>query len=603
MKKALIIQVGLISLIIFSHTTTHAQDYTQLHLPEGAKMRFGKGEIHDIKFSPNGSMFAVASSIGILLYDVQSKKPVRFLQSDHDPIYTISFVNDGKIILGAAEFGKIYVWDIHTIKDPNSVNIGKQHNWIQGIGYIWSSAITNDGNTLAVGTGIGSITLWNIQSGQQIASMKAHKESVNSLAFSTDGKTLASSGEDYKIHLWDVPTQERRYTLPESFNAQTLAFTSDGKSLVGGSFSGFVQTWNLETRQKTISFNGHRDRIRAVAYSPDNKIVASGSWDSTVRLWNASTGAQIGIIYGYPFSVERMGFAPNGNTVAGTARGIISLWDINTRSEKPAIVKKQSGLFWGMAFSPDSKDLLFADVGFNLYVYNVNTAIEKETKKFKKHKGGYYSIAFSSDRTIVANGYTNKKIRLWDINSEKELLSISTKFKEAIITLAFSPDGNSIAGAGKDGIIKIWDTKKGALLSVLQGHSDRIESIVFSPNGKLLASGSWDGTMRLWNIEEKTQITQQEGNRGAVIEVLFSSDGNIVVGTDTGNTIQLWDLNNLNNRPGVILPGHNGWIRSLEFSADGKTLASGSDDGTILIWDWDKLTQMLNTNNPKYRDN
>ena len=77
----------------------------------------------------------------------------------------------------------------------------------------------------------------------------------------------------------------------------------------------------------------------------------------------------------------------------------------------------------------------------------------------------------------------------------------------------------------------------------------------------------------------------------------------VVVGTSTGNTIQLWDLNNLSNRPGVILPGHNGWIRSLEFSADGKTLASGSDDGTILIWDWDKLTQMLNVNNLKFRDN
>ncbi|MCG9126840.1 WD40 repeat domain-containing protein [Candidatus Poribacteria bacterium] len=342
-KKAFMIQVGLIFLLFIAQTCIHAQDYSQLNLPEGAKIRYGKGEISDIKFTPDGSMYAVGSSIGIFLYDVQSNKQVRFLQSNQDAIFTFSFANDGKAIIAAAEFGKMYIWDLQSVEDPNFVNIGKLYKRIQGIGYIWSSAITNDASILAVGTGSGSITLWNIQSGQQIASIKAHKKSVNGLAFSSNGKTLASSGEDNKIHLWDVPTQKRKFTLTDLFNAQTLAFSADGKSLVGGGFGGSVQSWNLDSRTKLMSYYGHTDRIRAVAYSPNNKIVASGSWDSTVRLWNANSGKQIGIISGYPLSVERMGFAPNGNTVAGTARGVINLWDSNTRSKSPVVIEKHSG--------------------------------------------------------------------------------------------------------------------------------------------------------------------------------------------------------------------------------------------------------------------
>ena len=598
---SVILTVSFILSVIFPSTSL-PQDFTRWDLPEGAKMRFGKGEIYDIKFSPDGSMFAVGSGIGIWLYDVKTKIPLRFLKVGSESIKTIGFINEGKNIIGATEPGFIFIWDIDTSENPSSQNIGKIYSRLLVPVYFWASAISNDGSILAVGSGEGAITLLNIQSGQRIASIKAHKRRVNALAFSTDGRTLVSGGEDSEIHLWDVLTQKRMYTLLKTFNAQALAFTSDDNNLLAGDFGGSVQSWNLDTKQERMSFRGHGDRIQTVAYSPDNKIVASGSWDGSVRLWNAVTGEQIGIVSGHPLSVERMELDPNGYTVAGTARGIINLWDQDTRRENPGVIDKHPGLFLGLAFTNDSQELLFADVGFNLFIYNVNTTKEKETKKFKKHKGGYYAIAFSPDRSIVANGYRNRRIKLWNIHSGKELLSIQTKFNKQIITLDFSPDGNKIAAAGEDGIIKIWDTKKGAELCVLQVHYAKIESIAFSPDGNSLASGSSDGTMRVWDIEKKTQI-KQSGFMGNIIEVVFSIDENVVVGTSTVNKIQLWDLNNLTNSPGVILPGHNGWIRSLEFSADGKTLASGSDDGTILIWDWDKLTQMLNANNLKYKDN
>ncbi len=302
------------------------------------------------------------------------------------------------------------------------------------------------------------------------------------------------------------------------------------------------------------------------------------------------TGNQIAIIKGHPHFVERMALAPNGNYVAGTARGVISLWNIKTRQEIPSKSFRSGGLYKGIAFSKDSMELYSVDTSFNLTVTDTTKNRPLGIQEFIGHKGNYYANAFSSDRTLVANANSNRRIRLWEINTGKQKIEIRSGFKKPIISLAFSADMKFFAGAGEDQAIRIWDLTERNQSIVLNGHTDRIESIAFSPDGKMLASGSWDGTMRLWDIEAKKQISQRaNGRMGGIIEVVFSTDGKTIVSTSTSNQIQLWKVDQNRQMPTVTLSGHNGWIRTLEFSADGKTLASGSDDGTILIWDWDKV--------------
>lgn len=596
MKKSILLYILFLLNVIQFVSNGLAQDYAQWHLPEGAKMRLGKGEINDIKFSPDGKLLAVGTSIGVWIYDVHSRKEVAFLKSNKYQIDALMFTENGTKIVSAGVYGptgRIITWEVETEFSPEKPNIPIIGNLLRGTGYFWATALPNDGNLLAVGSGGGSIQLWDLRTGNRISTFKAHSDNISGLVFSPDGSTLVSGSYNSRIHLWDVATQKRQQTLTQSFDAHALAFTSDGKKIASGSFSGSIQSWDLETKQKLVSFKGHTDAIRALAYSPDGKMLASGSWDSTIRLWGTDTGNQIGIITGHPHFVEEMAFAPDGNSVASTARGILRLWDTNTRRERPSQTKKDYGLIRGLAFSKDSMNLYNVNVGFELAVTDVTNNRELFTQTFIGHKGGYWANTFSSDRTIIANAYRDMKIRLWNVSTGEELLGIRSGFKKAIITLAFSADKKMLAGAGEDESIQIWDTTTRELLSTLNGHTNRIESLTFSPDGKMLASGSWDGTMRLWDIEKKTQISQRgNGFMGGIIEVQFSLDGKAVVSSSQSNRIQLWQVEDKRQIPTTMLTGHNGWIRNIEFSADGKTFASGSDDGTILIWDWEKISNM-----------
>ncbi len=574
----------------------YAQDFTQWNLPEGAKMRLGKGEINDIKFSPDGNLLAVGTSIGIWIYDVQTRKEVNFLKSNKYQIDALMFIENGKKIVSAGVDGpssRIITWEAKTDSSLDKLIMQKYGERLSGTGYIWSSALSHNGNLLAVGNGSGSIHLVDTRTGNRISTFKAHSDSVNGLAFSLDSSTLVSGSTDSKIYMWDVATQKRQQTLTRLSETHAIAFSPDGKRVANGNFGGGLYIWDIESKQKLMTFKGHTDAIRTLAYSPDGKMLASGSWDKTIRLWDTKTGNQIAIINGHPHFVERMALAPDGNYVSGTARGLINIWDTRTRQEIHSQTRNEYSLVRGLAFTNNSTQLYSVNVGFELALTDASNNQKLFTKQFKGHKGANWAISFNPSRTIIANAYRDMNIRLWNVNTGIELTAIHSGFKEAIIDLTFSADAKMLAGAGKEGDIRIWNTSNGKLLFTLTGHAKRVESLAFSPNGKMLASASWDGTMRLWDIEAERQISQHANGRiGGIIEVVFSLDGKTIVSTSTSRQIQLWKIYDNRQMPAVTLTGHNGWIRTLEFSEDGKTLASGSDDGTILLWDWEKITSL-----------
>lgn len=487
MKNIPLFYVTLCIILSLYLSNGYAQDYTEWGLPEGGKMRLGKGEINDIKFSLDRKRLAVGTSIGVWIYDVQSRKEVAFLLSKTHQINAIVFTASGSTLISASEGGIISTWDVNAETSPTKPIYPKIVQRFLGTGYFWASTLSPDGNLLAIGNGSGAINLWDLRTGNRFSTFKAHSDRLSGLTFSPDGRTLVSGSDDSKIHLWDVATQKREATLTQSFAAYALA------------------------------------------YSPDGKMLVSGSWDATIRLWDADTGNQIAIITGHPHFVEEMAFAPDGNIAAGTARGVTRLWYANTSSLHLPNKEIRSRPISILAFSNNSKTL-FSMSGFTIQALNVVTNHNLLKQTMNTGKRGYSSIAFSTDRTKVAASTIDKKIRIWDIASGDELMMIRPGFKNAIIALAFSPDGKTLAGAGKDGPIRAWSTTTRKLLFTLNGHTKRVESLAFSPDGKTLASGSWDGTMRLWDIETKTQISQRaNGFMGGIIEVQFSLDGKTVV--------------------------------------------------------------------------
>ncbi|MEH2440508.1 MAG: hypothetical protein V7K16_09440 [Nostoc sp.] len=216
-----------------------------------------------------------------------------------------------------------------------------------------------------------------------------------------------------------------------------------------------------------------------------------------------------------------------------------------------------------------------------------NVAIGEQIHTLRGHSKYVNSVAFRPDGKTLASGSDDWTIKLWDVDTGREIYTLGSG---QVYSVAFSPDGKTLASGGEECGIKLWDLGTGRKIYTLQGHSNSIYSVAFSPDGKTLSSGSSDKTIKLWDITTGGQIRTFQGHFDSVHSVAFSPDGKILASGSHDKTIKLWDV----TTGGQIrtFQGHSDWVRSVVFSPDGKTLASGSDDKTIKLWDMTTGAQM-----------
>ena len=323
----------ILSVIISTLCSPHsvAQDYTRWGLPEGAKVRLGKGIIRDVQFFPDSTRLAVASSIGIWIYDARTYQEINLLTGHTSSVWSLAFSPDGKTLASGSLDGSIRLWDVTTW----------QHKQILTEDIVTSVVFSPDGKTLASisGSWEGTISLWDAATGQHRETLTGHTDAVYSIAFSPDGTTLASGGVDETLRLWDITTgraaktptsllgvmriltfttgQHRKILTKDTGIISTVAFSPDGKTLVSacGSYGeGPIQLWDTATKQhkKTLigADTGYRS-IESLAFSPDGKILASGDSDDTLRLWDATTGQHIQALTGHASTVHIVAFMVN----------------------------------------------------------------------------------------------------------------------------------------------------------------------------------------------------------------------------------------------------------------------------------------------------
>ena len=512
------------------------QGKAQFGLPEGAKRRLGKGEVKDFQYSPDGTRLAVATTVGIWIYDGRTGEELG-VPGYTDFVRSIAFSPDGKTFASPSKGTAIYLWDTDT---------GKQKRILTGAGAsVRRLLFSPDGRVLASASARPRIDLWAPYTGEHRLRLVG-----DNMAFSPDGASLITINGDDLI-LWDALTGEYKQTLTgHSSDDQSILFSPDSTSLVSRKSDGTVSLLNLRTgKEKNIPAVLQDNSVKSVSFSPDGDILANGNRDGTISVWNTRTAQQKQTLSRHEHWVSCVSFAPNGEILAsGSGDGTVYLWDLRTRQQKS--------------------------------VFNGHTVGYQKTHQNTKE---ITRLAFNPDGTTLVSECADTTVRLWNIENGKYKDIRTGDSTTGIHSLSMSPDGAMLASGGNDGIIQIWDTRTGERRNALTGHTSIVFALSFSPHGTTLASGAWDNTIRLWDTSTGQQHGILRGHRGPINSLSYSPDGETLASGDLKGDIHLWDVRTKQQKN--ILKGHTSDVKSLSFSPDGETLASGEQNKKIHLWD------------------
>ncbi len=442
-------------------------------------------------------------------------------------------------------------------------------------------AFSPDGKIVASASSDKTIRLWEVETGQMLRVLDQHRDSVTSIAFSPDGKTIASGSLDKTVAICDIKTGRLVRTLADHDDeVNAVAFSPDGKTIASGSRDATINLWNAATGEVIHTIEVPGSEFRTVAFSRDGKILASGSSDKTVRLWQVSDAHLIRALEGHSAAIHSVAFGPLGEAgqllaSAGDDK-VIKIWN----AESGVLIRTLQGhlgIVTSAAFSQDAKLLFSSSQDKTIRVWDLQSG--NTVRKIESATAPITALALDLDgNTIAAGSWTG--IILSNGATGKWIRTLEGRLSN-VRAVAFSPDGKTLAAAARNSV-KIWDGRSGGLIHTLQGHSSQVNAVAFSGDGKKLASASADKTIKLWDVASTRPIRDFTGHISNVTALAFSPDGRLIASGSVDKTVRLWDVETGRSR---TLEGHYTLISALAFSPNGKTIASGSYDNSIKLWD------------------
>jgi WD40 repeat protein len=443
---------------------------------------------------------------------------------------------------------------------------------------VLSLAFSPNGKLLASGSDDGMVRLWDVASGREFARFEGHKGWVWSVAFGPDGTSLVSGGEDGTVRVWDTASGREIARLSvDKGSVNAVAFSPDGTSLVSGGDDGTVKVWDVAGGREIARLQGHGSWVLAVAFSPDGERVASGAIDGTVSVWDVAGGREIALFRAHDKWARSVAFSPNGKLLAsGSYDDTVRVYDMASGREFARLEGHKNSVL-SVVFSPDGARLASGAADGTARVWDVAGA--REIERLEGHKDQVvWSVVFSPDGAHLASGGGDGTVRLWDAASKREIARFSGH-KDAVNSVAFSPDGVHFASGGNEGTVWLWEAATGKAVATL----DRITAVAFSADGKHVLTGSEDNTARLWDAATGKAVATLAGHTDLVTAVAFSPDGERILTGSTDKTARLWDA--ATGKAAATLAEHTDRVTAVAFSPDGKRVLTGSADKTARLWD------------------
>ncbi|KKD05349.1 WD40 repeat protein [Streptomyces sp. WM6386] len=448
-------------------------------------LRGHTGHVTSVAFRPKSHTLATGSDDKtVRLWDTEAGELLTTLKGHEYPVTSVAFSPEGDTL--ATTDG-----DYVHLRDPST---GKSWTELSDTAHV--VAFSPDGKTLATATD-RFVELWDTDTHALRATFAGHANEVLALAFSTDSRTLASSGRDTTVRLWDANAGKDRFTLKgHTGGLLLLAFSTDGQTIVTASTDNSARLWNADTGLPGRELTEHSDLVNAVAFHPDDDMVATASEDKTVRLWDTKKGQSRAPLADHNSPVRSVAFSRDGKTLAtGGGDGTVHLRDPDTGVSRTHF-SAHSNSVRDMTFSPDSRILATAGDDSTAKLWNSDG---KLLRTLTGHNGPIWSVAFSPDGDTVATGSADGTARLWNADTGRPI-AILTEHAGAVSAVAFHPQRDILATGSQDGTVRLRDAASGKTRTTRLASLSGVNSLAFSPKGRLLATASLDGTAQLWDI-------------------------------------------------------------------------------------------------------
>ena len=508
------------------------------------------GLVHAVAFSPDGRLIATATggpfSVGeggpnVVLWDRETGQRQLALSNTNHHIWSLAFSPDGtKLAVGGRGFpagspqvmvldamnGQI-LWSRHDPELPQAMSV----------------AFSPDGHSLAVGYGLYSkheafrVTLYEAATGKETNRFPGPLGGVNDLAYHPDGRHLAVAGAEI-VEIWDVVAGVRVHELRgHSKWVYCVAFSPDGKWLATGGWDRRIKLWEATTGREHSTISAHDGFVLDVAFSPDSRSVASTSEDRSVRLWEVPTGGRLGVLHGHTDFVQTVAFAPDGREMAtGGVEGTMKIWD--RRASLPVVVSGHSNSVVGLWYRRDGRRI----TSFSSPVQG--QGVRTSWKSWNPGTGEEDPTSAGIDRIQLEDDYLPCPIPI--IPGSPLIHASATSSDAKLVASVVRNSANVVDSAERSksygtNTVEIRDAATGRVLHALVGHTADVVCIQFSPDGQRIATTSFDQTIKLWDTDSGREVFTLRGHTAGVIALIFSPDGHRIVSGGIDYTARVWD--------------------------------------------------------------